>query len=149
VCHVLAERSSRMVVTKNIRFSTRGNGQVVDITDEVAREVVESEVSDGTVTIFTPSATSSLTTIEYESGAVADLQALFDRIVPPDMEYRHNLRWGDGNGHSHVRAALLGASLTVPFVNKRLTLGTWQQIVFLDFDVRPHDRKLVLQVIGE
>jgi secondary thiamine-phosphate synthase enzyme len=138
-----------MVVTKNIRFSTRGNGQVVDITDEVAREVVESEVSDGTVTIFTPSATSSLTTIEYESGAVADLQALFDRIVPPDMEYRHNLRWGDGNGHSHVRAALLGASLTVPFVNKRLTLGTWQQIVFLDFDVRPHDRKLVLQVIGE
>jgi secondary thiamine-phosphate synthase enzyme len=138
-----------MVVTESIRFSTRGHGQVVDITEEVARMVVESNVTAGTITIFTPSATSALTTIEYESGAVADLQTLFDRIVPQDMEYRHNLRWGDGNGHSHVRAALLGASLTVPFVDSRLTLGTWQQIVFLDFDVRPHDRKLVLQIMGE
>jgi secondary thiamine-phosphate synthase enzyme len=138
-----------MVVTESIRFSTRGHGQVVDITEEVARKVVESNVTAGTITIFTPSATSALTTIEYESGAVADLQTLFDRIVPQDMEYRHNLRWGDGNGHSHVRAALLGASLTVPFVDSRLTLGTWQQIVFLDFDVRPHDRKLVLQIMGE
>ncbi len=138
-----------MVVTESIRFTTRGNGEVVDITGEVARKVADSEVHDGTVTIFTPSATSSLTTIEYESGAVSDLQTLFDRVVPRDIEYRHNLRWGDGNGHSHVRAALLGASLTVPFVGKKLTLGTWQQIVFLDFDVRPHDRKLVLQIMGE
>jgi secondary thiamine-phosphate synthase enzyme len=138
-----------MVITESIRFGTRGNGEVVDITDEVARKVANSEVSDGTVTIFTPSATSALTTIEYESGAVADLQALFDRLVPQNAEYRHNLRWGDGNGHSHVRAALLGASLTVPFVDKRLTLGTWQQIVFVDFDVRPHDRRLVLQIMGE
>ena len=98
---------------------------------------------------FSPSPTSSLTTIEYESGAVTDLQTLFDRLVPQDAEYHHNLRWGDGNGHSHARAALFGPSLTVPFVNKRLTLGTWQQIVFLDFDVRPHDRKLVLQILGE
>jgi secondary thiamine-phosphate synthase enzyme len=138
-----------MVITESIRFSTRGHGQVVDITEEVARKVVESDLRAGTVTIFTPSATSALTTIEYESGAVADLQGLFDRIVPQDIEYRHNLRWGDGNGHSHVRAALLGASLAVPFVDSRLTLGTWQQIVFVDFDVRPHDRKLVLQIMGE
>ncbi len=138
-----------MVVTESIKFSTQGNGEVVDITQQVAHKVADSELSGGTVTIFSPSATSSLTTIEYESGAVADLQALFDRLVPQDIEYRHNLRWGDGNGHSHARAALFGPSLTVPFVNKRLTLGTWQQIVFLDFDVRPHDRELILQLIGE
>lgn len=138
-----------MVITESMRFSTRGNGEVVDITDQVARKVADSELTDGAVTIFSPSATSALTTIEFESGAVADLQSLFDRLVPEDIEYRHNLRWGDGNGHSHARAALLGPSLAVPFVNKRLTLGTWQQIVFLDFDVRPHDRKLVLQIIGE
>jgi secondary thiamine-phosphate synthase enzyme len=138
-----------MVVTESIQFSTRGNGEVVDITERVARTVADSEVTDGTVTIFSPSATSSLTTIEYESGAVTDLQTLFDRLVPQSAEYRHNLRWGDGNGHSHVRAALFSASLTVPFVNQRLTLGTWQQIVFIDFDVRPHDRRLVLQIMGE
>ena len=138
-----------MVVTESIKFSTQGNGQIVDITGEVARKVADSELTDGTVTIFSPSATSSLTTIEYESGLVHDMKSLFDRLVPQDMDYRHNVRWGDGNGHSHVRAALLGASLTVPFVSKELTLGTWQQIVFLDFDVRPHNRELVLQMIGE
>ncbi len=138
-----------MVVTESIKFSTRGNGEIVDITGQVARRVADSELKDGTVTIFSPSATSSLTTIEYESGLVHDLQSLFDRLMPQDIDYRHNLRWGDGNGHSHVRAALFGASLTVPFVNKQLTLGTWQQIVFLDFDVRPHNRELVLQMIGE
>ena len=138
-----------MVVTESISFRTRGNGEVVDITDQVARKVADSELTDGTITIFSPSATSSLTTIEYESGAVTDLQALFERLVPQSAEYRHDLRWGDGNGHSHARAALFGPSLTVPFVDQRLTLGTWQQIVFLDFDVRPHDRKLVLQIIGD
>jgi secondary thiamine-phosphate synthase enzyme len=138
-----------MVVTEGIRFSTQGNGEVVDITDQVARKVFDSELTHGAITIFSPSATSSLTTIEYESGAVTDLQTLFERLVPQGAEYRHNLRWGDGNGHSHARAALFGPSLTVPFVDRRLTLGTWQQIVFLDFDVRPHDRNLVLQIIGE
>jgi secondary thiamine-phosphate synthase enzyme len=138
-----------MVITENVRFTTRGNGQAVDITDQVAGKIARSELDAGAVTIFTPSATSALTTIEYESGAIADLQTLFDRLVPEELEYRHNLRWGDGNGHSHVRAALLGPSLTVPFVDKKLTLGTWQQIVFLDFDVRPHDRSLVLQIIGD
>jgi secondary thiamine-phosphate synthase enzyme len=138
-----------MVVTENIAFSTQGNGEIVDITGQVARKVADSPLNDGTVTIFSPSATSSVTTIEYEPGLVHDLQELFDRIVPQGAQYRHNLRWGDGNGHSHVRAALLGASLSVPFVSKRLTLGTWQQVVFLDFDVRPHSRELVLQMMGE
>jgi secondary thiamine-phosphate synthase enzyme len=138
-----------MVVNRQIRFQTQGNGQIVDITEAVSRQVRSSEVSNGIVTVFTPSSTSGLTTIEYESGAVHDLQQLFDRVAPPDQEYRHNLRWGDGNGHSHVRHALLGPSLTVPFVEGQMTLGTWQQIVFVDFDNRARSRSLVLQIIGE
>lgn len=138
-----------MVTTKRIRFETRGNADVIDITGEVGRVVAESGLENGTVTLFSPSATSALTTIEYESGCVRDLQRLFDEIADPDQQYAHNARWGDGNGHSHVRAALLGPSLTVPFVEGRLTLGTWQQIIFVDFDNRPRRRELVAQVMGE
>ncbi len=138
-----------MIVTGRIKLNTQGHGDVIDITGEVNREIREAGLGDGTVTVFTPSSTSALTTIEYESGAVHDLQQLFDRIVPPDREYRHNLRWGDGNGHSHVRHALLGPSLTVPFVDGRMTLGTWQQIVFVDFDNRARSRSLVVQIMGE
>lgn len=138
-----------MVISEQVQFHTRGNGQVLDITDDVRRKVAGCGLRSGIVTLFSPSSTSALTTIEYESGAVHDLQALFDRIVPPGIDYRHNQRWGDGNGHSHVRHALLGPSLTVPFVDGRLTLGTWQQIVFVDFDVRARSRSLVLQIIGE
>lgn len=138
-----------MVVTRQIKLNTRGHGQILDVTGEVSRQVRDSGLKDGIVTIFTPSSTSALTTIEYESGAVHDLQQLFDRIVPPDADYRHNLRWGDGNGHSHVRHALLGPSLTVPFVDGQLTLGTWQQIVLADFDVRSRSRSLVVQIMGE
>ncbi len=137
------------VQTLNIILSTRGNADVHDITDQVASRVIQSGLKNGTVTVFCPSSTSGVTTIEYESGAVSDLKRLFDEIIPPDREYAHNARWGDGNGHSHVRAALLGASLTVPFTNGRLLLGTWQQIVYVDFDNRPRKRELVLQVIGE
>jgi secondary thiamine-phosphate synthase enzyme len=111
--------------------------------------VAGSELSGGIVTLFTPSATSGLTTIEYESGCISDLRRLFDEIVNPQRHYDHNARWGDGNGHSHVRAALLGPSLTVPFVNGRLTLGTWQQIIFIDFDNRARRRRLVVQIMGE
>ena len=137
------------VKTHSISISTRGNADIIDITEEVGRAVAESGLKSGTVTVFTPSSTSGLTTIEYESGALADLRRLFDEILPADREYAHNARWGDGNGHSHVRAALLGPSMTVPFVAGRLTLGTWQQIVYLDFDVRPRRRELVVQVMGE
>lgn len=138
-----------MVKTAEVGLKTGGNGQVVDITDAVQSAVQESGLRDGIVTVFCPSATSAVTTIEYESGAVRDLQRLFDQIAPPEQDYLHNRRWGDGNGHSHVRAALLGPSLTVPFVAGRLTLGTWQQIVFVDFDVRPRQRRLIVQMIGE
>jgi secondary thiamine-phosphate synthase enzyme len=137
------------VVSESISLNTRGNADIRDITDEVADLLAKSELISGIVTIFCPSATSALTTIEYESGALNDLRRLFDEIIPANREYAHNERWHDGNGHSHIRAALLGPSLTIPFVKRRLTLGTWQQVVYVDFDVRPRRRELVVQLIGE
>lgn len=138
-----------MVVTRTIQLHTQGHADMLDITAEVARELQASQVSSGIVTIFAPSATSSLTTIEYESGALEDLRRLFDEVAPEDRDYRHNLRWGDGNGHSHLRAALLGPSLTVPFNNGRLLLGTWQKITYIDFDNRPRQRELIVQILGD
>ena len=138
-----------MVNTTTISFSTRGNAEVRDITDLVAVAIQKSGLKDGIVTVFCPSSTSGLTTIEYESGCVSDLKRLFDEIIAPDREYAHNARWGDGNGHSHLRAALLGASFTVPFANGRMILGTWQQVIHVDFDVRPRQRELVVQLMGE
>ena len=137
------------VSTKILELSTEGNADIVDITGAVVGAVQESALNSGVVTLFTPSATSGLTTIEYEPGCLEDLQRLFDEIVDPARHYAHNARWGDGNGHSHVRAALLGPSLTVPFVDGSLTLGTWQQIIFVDFDNRSRRRRLVAQIIGE
>ena len=137
------------VKTFPIQLSTRGNADIHDITVQVAGNIAHSGIKDGTVTIFCPSSTSALTTIEYESGALSDLKRLFDEIIPQNREYAHNARWGDGNGHSHLRASMLGPSLTIPFVNGRLTLGTWQQIIYVDFDNRPRNRELILQVIGE
>jgi secondary thiamine-phosphate synthase enzyme len=137
------------VITKYLELSTRGNAHMVDITTHAARAVSEAGLSNGTVTLFCPSATSALTTIEYESGCLSDLTRLFDELADPERHYEHNARWGDGNGHSHVRAALLGPSLTVPFIDGRLTLGTWQQIIFVDFDNRLRQRRLVAQLIGE
>jgi secondary thiamine-phosphate synthase enzyme len=138
-----------VVKTQTIQLNTRGNADVLDITDQVSHGLAETGLKDGIVTIFCPSSTSGLTTIEYEPGAIRDLQRLFDEIVPPDRQYAHNARWGDGNGHSHVRAALLKASLTVPFVDGRLLLGTWQQIIYVDFDNRSRRRDLVVQIMGE
>lgn len=133
----------------SLSLSTRGDADIHDITAQVASLISKSGLISGTATIFCPSSTSALTTIEYEGGALSDLRRLFEEIVPTDREYAHNERWHDGNGHSHVRAALLGPSLTVPFVDGQLTLGTWQQIIYLDFDNRPRQRKLVVQLIGE
>ncbi len=138
-----------MVKTATISLSTRGNADMHDITDEVAAAIQRSGLHNGTVTLFCPSSTSGLTTIEYESGALADLRRVFDEIVPPNREYAHDARWHDGNGHSHVRAALLGASLTVPFSEGRMLLGTWQQIIHVDFDNRSRQREIVLQIMGE
>ena len=137
------------VKTFSIHLSTRGEADIHDITDSISRQVAQSGIKNGTVTIFCPSSTSALTTIEYESGAVSDLKRLFDEIIPQNREYAHNARWHDGNGHSHVRASLLGPSLTIPFVNGELTLGTWQQVIYVDFDNKPRRRELILQVIGE
>jgi secondary thiamine-phosphate synthase enzyme len=137
------------VKTLSIQLSTRGNADMHDITDAVQQKLAEAGLANGIVTLFCPSSTSSLTTIEYESGALSDLKRLFDQLAPPEQHYAHNARWGDGNGHSHLSAALLKPSLTVPFVNGRLTLGTWQQIIFVDFDNRPRQRELVIQVMGE
>lgn len=138
-----------MVHTSHIRLNTRGHCDIHDITGQVDGIIRDASVRNGLVTVFTPSSTSALTTIEYESGALDDLRRALDEIAPPDREYRHNLRWGDGNGHSHLRAALVKPSLTVPIVEGSLTLGTWQQIIFLDFDVRSRQRQLVVQVVGE
>ncbi|MGD8402897.1 MAG: secondary thiamine-phosphate synthase enzyme YjbQ [Anaerolineales bacterium] len=138
-----------MVKTGSIQLSMRGNADVKEITAQIAQLVRESQLKNGTVTIFCPSSTSALTTIEYESGCVNDLRRLFDEIIPPNREYAHNARWRDGNGHSHVRAALLGPSLTIPFVEGSLTLGTWQQVIYVDFDNKSRQRELVLQIMGE
>jgi secondary thiamine-phosphate synthase enzyme len=137
------------VKTLSISLQTRGNADILNITHEVAQAVRDSGLKNGTVTVFCPSATSALTTLEFEPGAVSDLKRLFDEIINPQRTYAHNEAWGDGNGHSHVRAALLGPSLTIPFVDSRLTLGTWQQVVYLDFDNRARRRELVAQVLGE
>jgi secondary thiamine-phosphate synthase enzyme len=137
------------VITTSLSLSTRGNTDIHDITDQVAEAVAQSGLTGGVVTVFCPSSTSALTTIEYEPGCVSDLRRLFDEIVPPNRSYAHEAAWGDGNGHSHMRAALLGPSLSVPFVSGRLTLGTWQQIIYVDFDVRSRRRELVVQIVGE
>ncbi len=133
----------------SITLSSQGQGDSHDITPLVQERLNESELQSGTCTVFTPSSTSALTTIEFESGALADLQRMFNEIAEQSRHYEHNARWGDGNGHSHVRAALLGPSLSIPFIARKLTLGTWQQIVFIDFDNRPRQRELVVQIIGE
>ncbi len=138
-----------MVITHELQLHTRGHCDIQDITPQVAGVVKESDLQAGIVTVFCPGSTGGLTTIEYESGVLADLQRVLDEVAPPDRDYRHHLRWGDDNGHSHIRSALIGPSLTVPFVESRLTLGTWQQIVFLDFDTRPRSRRLVVQMMGE
>ncbi len=138
-----------MVVTDSIDLQTRGHADMLDITGDVAAKVRDSGVSAGIVTVFCPGSTSAITTIEYESGALADLKRVFDEIVPPDREYAHNLRWGDGNGHSHVRAALLGPSLSLPVVDGELVLGSWQQITYCDFDNRSRSRRLIVQIVGE
>jgi len=129
-------------------FGTSGNTDIIDITPQVARKVVESGLTEGQVLIFVPGSTAAITTIEYESGVVRDLKDAIERLAPTGIPYRHDARWGDGNGYAHVRAALLGPSLTVPLIEGRLVLGTWQQIVLVDFDNEPRDRKILVSVSG-
>jgi secondary thiamine-phosphate synthase enzyme len=137
------------IITSHIQLSTRGNADIHEITDQISQAVTQSGLQNGVVTIFCPSSTSAVTTIEYEPGVVNDLRRLFEELIPANIPYQHDEAWHDGNGHSHVRAAFLGPSLSVPFVSQRLTLGTWQQVIYIDFDNRPRKRELVLQIIGE
>jgi len=139
-----------MLVKSNyIQLTTRGHADILDITQRVIDCIQDSGLVNGIVTIFCPSSTSALTTIEYEPGVLQDLKQIFDELVPPNRMYLHDEAWHDGNGYSHVRSALLKASLTVPVVNGRMTLGTWQQLVYIDFDNRARKRELVVQIIGE
>lgn len=138
-----------MVVTREISLKTGGECDTIDITQHIEKEISGSGISAGVVTIFVAGSTAGVTTTEFESGVLADLKDMWERIIPRTIDYAHNRRWGDGNGYSHVRASLLGASLNVPFRNSRLITGTWQQIVLVDFDNRPRSRKVVLQIVGE
>jgi secondary thiamine-phosphate synthase enzyme len=137
------------VITKEIETDTRGNNEILDLTPLVEKALAAIAIKDGSVTVFVPGSTAGVTTIEFESGAVKDLKEAFERLIPKNMDYAHNRRWGDGNGFSHVRAALCKASLTVPFVDRHLLLGTWQQIVLVNFDNRPRERRVILQFLGE
>jgi len=138
-----------MVLSDTISLSTKGFCDIQDITPLVLAIVGKSKIKDGTVTVFCPGSTGAVTTIEYESGVLEDLKKAIERMAPADIPYAHDRRWGDGNGFSHVRAALIGPSLTVPVIQGNLSLGTWQQIVFIDFDNRSRRRKIVVQVMGE
>ena len=138
-----------MVVTRQISLQSEGNCDIIDITPQVAEQLAESEINNGTVTLFISGSTAGISTIEYEPGLLSDFQSMWERNVPRNISYNHDRAWGESNGFSHVRASLLGASLVVPFNNNKLTLGTWQQIVLVDFDNRPRSRRIILQIMGE
>ena len=138
-----------MVATFRVEVTTRGQGDAADVTGEVTRAVGASGLARGIVTVFVVGSTAGVTTMEYEPGVVADLDRALERVAPRYADYGHHRRWGDDNGSSHVRAAVVGPSLTVPFVDGSLVLGTWQQIVVVELDTRPRTRELVVQVTGE
>jgi secondary thiamine-phosphate synthase enzyme len=135
--------------TVSMKIETKGETDLIDITQRVQNFVKDSGITSGIVTVFVPGSTAGITTIEYESGAIRDFQRAIERVAPKNIHYDHDAKWGDGNGYSHIRAALLGASLTVPFSSSRLLLGTWQQIVLVDFDNRSRKREVILQIMGE
>jgi len=137
------------VVTKRLKFETKGRDHMINVTDKVQKAVKDSKLKSGIVTVFIVGSTGSVTTIEYESGLIADIKTLGERIAPSDVSYVHDETWGDANGYSHLRSTVIGTSFTAPFVNGELTLGTWQQIVVIDHDNRPRSREVVIQIIGE
>ena len=136
--------------TRHIEFNTNGKTHIVDITEMVQNEIHDSGFAEGQVTLFAIGSTTGLSTIEYEPGLVhTDIAEMFDKLAPYGVPYAHNNTWGDDNGAAHVRSTLQGSFLVVPFINKKLTLGTWQQIIFLDFDTRARSRKVVVQILGK
>lgn len=138
-----------VVVSKSIAVHTKGEGDILDLTKTVASIVTKTKLSSGIVSVFLPGATGALTTIEYEPGLLKDFPDMLERIAPRGLGYEHEKRWHDGNGHSHVRASLIGPSITIPFIDGRLSLGTWQQIVFVELDVHSRSRNLIVQIMGE
>ena len=137
------------VVSSNFEVSSRGENEIIDVTPRVMEAVASSKLSSGIATVFVLGSTAALTTIEYEPGLAKDFPKMLERVAPPNVAYEHEERWHDGNGRSHVKASLVGPSLSIPFVNGELALGEWQQVVLAEFDVRPRKRKLVVQLIGE
>jgi secondary thiamine-phosphate synthase enzyme len=138
-----------MTYSETISLSTKGFSDIIDMTHHVLSVIGRSKIENGLVTVFCPGSTGAVTTIEYESGVLGDLQKVLEKLVPSNIPYEHNRRWGDGNGFSHVRSALMKPSLTIPLIQGRLTLGTWQQIVFIDFDNRKRERKIIVHIMGE
>jgi len=137
------------VKSKRIKLQTKGRDHVIYITGEVEEALSKSGIKEGVLTVFIHGSTASVTTIEYEPGLVKDIKALNEKIIPSNVSYAHDLTWGDANGYAHLRAALIGPSLTVPVVSGSMTLGTWQQIIVIDHDNRPRSREVIVQVIGE
>jgi secondary thiamine-phosphate synthase enzyme len=137
------------VITKAIKINSKGENDMVDITDQTLKAVHEAHLEDGIVTVFVSGSTGAVTTIEYEPGLRSDFPKMLNRIVPRNIDYEHDKTWHDGNGHSHIRASLIGPSLTIPFKDGNLILGTWQQIVFFELDTRPRERTITIQIIGE
>ena len=137
------------VSTKIIKIQSKGENDMVNLTEKVSNLIAKSGIANGNVTIFVSGSTGSVTTIEFEPGLIQDFPEMLKRIAPKNLDYGHEKMWHDGNGHSHVKASLLGPSLTIPFLDRQLCLGTWQQIVFLELDTRSRNRDLILQIIGE
>ena len=138
-----------VVVTKTIQVRSKGQDDIIDITEQTSKAIKDSKLKDGIVTVFVSGSTAAITTIEYEPGLKQDFPKMLSRIAPKEIEYEHQKMWHDGNGHSHVKASLLGPSLTIPFKESQLLLGTWQQIVFVELDARSRERTLVVQILGE
>lgn len=138
-----------IVKTMTVKIKSKGENDIIDITDQTSKALHESEIMNGTITLFVSGSTGALTTIEYEPGLMKDFPDMLERIAPRNIEYGHEKMWHDGNGHSHVKASLIGPSLAIPFKNKELLLGTWQQIVFVELDTRSRERNIVLQIMGQ
>ena len=137
------------IYSDELIIKSKGESDIVDITDSVQKSIIKSKIKNGITCVFVPGSTGTITTIEYEPGLLIDLPNILERVAPKKLIYEHEKRWHDGNGHSHVRASLIGPSINVPFINGRLTLGTWQQIVFIELDARSRRRNIILQIIGE
>jgi secondary thiamine-phosphate synthase enzyme len=149
IYYIIGNMIRSNIITKYINLSTQGENDIIDITNNVKKILLESKLKNGIITLFVVGSTAAITTIEFESGLTKDFPNMLERIAPKDTEYEHDKTWHDGNGHAHVRASLIGPSLTIPFINGETLLGTWQQIVFVELDTSSRERKVVAQMIGE